>query len=282
LDEQLIQLSAAAHLTLYLFSDDSARTKFMPTQSYIDIMIMIKNVYFCVAKSKVDNPNGRFFIIQLGTDRLESFFGLVRTAVGPDNNVDMVQLGSRASGLTEVAVILADHPEWDRSPRRLQLPVIARDSGDITSKADHINPASWRGNVDVSTVNLQTCWILGHQKAVELVPEACEAFDLLSNTSGVDVLSPFGEVLVGVHDADDEYDCSELASTYCDVDPKSNNVLDGSAEEIAPVDMPFTHEGDMEDAIADDVPQNTKITSEIVIEGLKTTKVKALRHRMMY
>ena len=69
LDEQLIQLSTAVHLALYLFSDNLARTKFMPTQSYIDIMIMVKNVYFCVAKTKVDNPSGKLFIIQLGTDR---------------------------------------------------------------------------------------------------------------------------------------------------------------------------------------------------------------------
>ena len=286
LNEQLSQLSTAAHLALYMFSDDSACTKFMPTQSYIDIMIMIKNVYFCVAKTKVDNPSGKFFIIQLGTDRLETFFGLVRTAVGPDNNVDMIQLGSRASGLTEVAVILARHPEWDRSPRRLQLPVIAKDTGAITSKADHINPASWHGNVEVSTVNLQTCWILGRQRAVELVPEAGPALEILDNASGVDILSPFGEIMVGVRDADDladypaddEYDCSEIANMF-DSEPPS---LDASASTEERIPVPFTHEGDMEDAIADDTPQNTKLTSEIIIEGVKTTKAKALRHQMMY
>lgn len=32
----------------------------MPTQLYMDIMIMIKNVYFCVAKAKVDDPDGNF------------------------------------------------------------------------------------------------------------------------------------------------------------------------------------------------------------------------------
>jgi hypothetical protein len=77
LDEQLIQLSTAAHLALYLYSNNSARTKFMPTQSYVDIMLMVKNVYFCIAKFKIDTPNGTFYIILLGTDRLELFFGLV-------------------------------------------------------------------------------------------------------------------------------------------------------------------------------------------------------------
>ena len=77
LDEQLIHLSTAAHLTLYLYNDNSARTKFMPTQSYINIMLMVKNIYFCIAKAKVDNPQGTFHLILLGTNRLEQFFGLV-------------------------------------------------------------------------------------------------------------------------------------------------------------------------------------------------------------
>src|SRR5271168_1089250 len=88
LDEQLIQLSPAAHLALYLYSNNSARPKFMPTQSYVNIMLMVKNVYFCIANFKIDTPNGIFYIILLGTDRLKLFFGLVRTSVGPDNNVD--------------------------------------------------------------------------------------------------------------------------------------------------------------------------------------------------
>jgi hypothetical protein len=214
------------------------------------------------------------------------FFGLVRTSVGPDNNVDTTQLGSRASGLTEVAVILARHPEWDRPPRRLKLPVISRDSGEITAKADHINPASWRGNVEVSKVNLQTCWILGRQKAIEIVPEAGGALERLGSTPGVDILSPLGDILVNIQDADDEYDCSEVADMYgsseAPLNGSSEPVADASALSAASASVPYTHEGDMEDAIAEEVPQNTKITSEIIINGQKTTKAKALRHRMMY
>ena len=214
LDEQLVHLSMAAHLVLYLYCDNSACTKFMPSQSYIDIMLIIKNVYFCIAKVKVDNPSGKFYIILLGTDHIEIFFGFIRTAVGTDTNVDMIQLGSHASGLTEVAIILAEHPEWDHSPRRLHLPVITKDSGDITSKVDHINPASWRGNVEVANVNLQTCWLLGRRQAVGLIPEADAVFDQLSQVPGVDILSPFGEILVNQRDIEDGYDCSELAADY--------------------------------------------------------------------
>ena len=43
--------------------------------------------------------------------------------------------------------------------------------------------------------------------------------------------------------------------------------------------IPYTHEGDLEDMIADEVSHN-KSTSEILIQDEKTTKAKALRHRM--
>ena len=159
-------------------------------------MIMIKNVYSCIAKFKKDNPNGKFFIILLGTDRLEGFFGLIRTAVGTDCNVDILQLGSRASGLTEVAVILALHPKWDRSPRQLTLRAVTKEIEDFTYKVDHINPASWHGNVYVKDMNLHACWLLGHQKAVELVPKARSIFESAEAKGNVDFLSPFGSILI--------------------------------------------------------------------------------------
>jgi hypothetical protein len=117
LSEQLVHLSAAAHLMLALFAEDKTCTKLMPTQLYIDIMIMIKNVYFCVAKTKVDNPSGSFWIILLGTDRLEELFGILRTMVGNDANLDILQLGDRITNTMEVSAIFAKYPWWDKPPR---------------------------------------------------------------------------------------------------------------------------------------------------------------------
>ena len=42
-------------------------------------MIMVKNVIFCIAKAKIDDPDGEFFPILLGTDGLEEPFGILRT-----------------------------------------------------------------------------------------------------------------------------------------------------------------------------------------------------------
>ena len=209
LDEQLIHLSTAAHLMFYLYCHNSVGTSFIPAQSYTDIIIMIKNVFFCVTKTKVDNPNGKLYLISLGTDRLETFFGLVRTTVGTDANVDMLQLGSRASGLTEVAVILAKHPEWDYGTHRLTLPVFCKEGGDFTLKADHINPRDWCGDVSVGNVNLHTCWLIGRKKAVELIPDMEATLDALSGNHLIDMLSLLGKLLVSQRDESEAKDTLE-------------------------------------------------------------------------
>jgi hypothetical protein len=281
LDEQLTYLSTAAHLALYLEVDNAAHTHFMPNPLFIDIMILVKNAYYCVAKAKVDNPAGKFYLILLGTDRLETLFGLIRTAVGTDANVDVLQLGSRASGLMEVGVILSVHPEWDHSPRRLKMPAVTKDPGDVSAKVDHISPASWQGDVSVASVNLQTCWLLGRRKAVQLVPEAEAVLDQLNNTPGIDMLSPFGTLMVNQRDLDNEYDCSELQSEYpnelCPISDDSG----GIDSVISPSATPYTMEGDIEDAMAEEHPRGP-ITADVTIQGREMTKPKALRDRMMF
>lgn len=53
--------------------------------------------------------------VLLGTDRLEILYGILRTMVGNDANLDLllVQLGLRLTGTTEVSTILAKYPHWD-------------------------------------------------------------------------------------------------------------------------------------------------------------------------
>src|SRR6266851_7934968 len=52
LSEQLEHLSVATHLTLALYVHNNAQSQFIPNALFIDIGIMIKNVFFCVAKAK--------------------------------------------------------------------------------------------------------------------------------------------------------------------------------------------------------------------------------------
>jgi hypothetical protein len=75
-------------------------------------MSMIKNAYFCVAKAQVDNPNGKFFFILLGTNGLEKIFGKVQSMVGNDTNADVLQLANYIDGAVKCVNILELHPEW--------------------------------------------------------------------------------------------------------------------------------------------------------------------------
>ena len=51
IEDQLEHLSYAWHLALTLYVHDNACKDFLPTALYIDITLMFKNVFFCVAKT---------------------------------------------------------------------------------------------------------------------------------------------------------------------------------------------------------------------------------------
>jgi hypothetical protein len=115
LHQQLVHLSSAAHLILAFYAKEKGGS--MPSQLYFDLMTMVKNAYFCVAKTQIDNPEGSFWIILLGSDPLEALFGKVWTIQGNDSNVDQLQLASRTDSAVICTKILAKHPEWERGPR---------------------------------------------------------------------------------------------------------------------------------------------------------------------
>ncbi len=62
LHEQLKHLSAAARLATFLFTlaFNNAHNRAMPSLTYCDIILMVKNIYFCIAKVKVHKPTGLF------------------------------------------------------------------------------------------------------------------------------------------------------------------------------------------------------------------------------
>jgi len=59
-------LNTTAHLSLILYR--LAGKEFLLTNLYIDLMIMIKNAIFSIAKAVIDNPKGEFWLILLGTN----------------------------------------------------------------------------------------------------------------------------------------------------------------------------------------------------------------------
>jgi hypothetical protein len=284
LSDQIEHLSAAAHLAIILYK--LAGKDFIPTNLYIDLMIIIKNVLFCVAKAKIDDPDGEFWIILLGTDRLEELFGILRTMVGNDTNLDNLQLVSRLSGTTEVANILAKYPQWDRSPRRLKLPAMSRESNEIPDSADHIKPGSWRGNVQVKLkdVSLQTSWNRGRRIIEQELEGLKYVLHELDNTDGTDILSPFGTLLFNVPLADDDVDESLEAS------PAGN-----SAEEVrVTASESRAHEIDMRINVEDEIgheltSSNTETTAnqrifspKVLVKGVEKSKARALKEFSKY
>jgi hypothetical protein len=117
---------------------------------------------------------------------LETVFGLLRSAIKPDSNVDFLQLANRGSGLCEAAVMMALYPEWDRPPPTSNYLT-------LTSKFDHINPTSWKGNPEVRNVTPLTCWIQRWKLVEEFLPDTREGFKKLSRRC-VDIFSPCGKV----------------------------------------------------------------------------------------
>ncbi|KAF7358468.1 hypothetical protein MVEN_00897300 [Mycena venus] len=268
LSTQLSYLSAAAHLLLDLFVHDNARTSFMPVQTFVNLMIMIKNVFFCVAKTKVDIPEGKFWLILLSTDRLEVFFGLLRSAIGTDSNVDLLQLANRASRLAEIAVILALHPEWDRGPRRLKLPAVSEAGKILSTKFDHINPVSWTGNTEVRNVTPLTCWIRGRKLVEEFLPSTHEVFERLASR-GFDIFSPFGKPLMEIYNEEkieEAYRSLDLEAEY-----PSTQTLESEST--------YAGDNDVEDLMAVEEPCGG-FDTHMNFNGSQLTKSKALRLAM--
>ncbi|KAG6894559.1 hypothetical protein C0992_005594 [Termitomyces sp. T32_za158] len=192
LDDQLSHLSTAAHLILALYNRDKGN--FIPVQLYFDVMSMIKNVYFCVAKAQIDNPQSCFYIILLGTDGLEKVFGIVRTMISNDSHVDQLQLTNRIDGAVQCAKILQEHPEWGGESRRLRATPLPNTSSDVTSSYDHINPASMTGDLKVENIILQSCWQRGRRVAEEILKAAkiMSPFEWMEHSGDYDILCPFG------------------------------------------------------------------------------------------
>ncbi|KAJ7930975.1 hypothetical protein B0H13DRAFT_1858209 [Mycena leptocephala] len=288
---QLTHLSTAAHLLLVLFTTNDAGSNFMTNQTFVNIMLMIKNVFFCVAKAKVDMPDSDFFIILLGTDRLEKLFGLLRTAVGTDSNFDILQFASRASNLTEVYIILGLKPHWDRGPRRLKLPAVINERGDVSSKADHISPASWIGDLRVGTVVPHTCWTSGRLKVEGMIATAREQLNKCARITNFDILSPFGELLVGKPDTDAAFEIDpellgQAAAKSTETAAKSTETAAEATDIPPPSETPAIVADEIvenfEDVLAihDSQSQGEKHSPHVLVNGKKISKASILKDLM--
>ncbi|KAG9089573.1 hypothetical protein FRC06_001483, partial [Ceratobasidium sp. 370] len=161
LSQQVADIAKCGFLLFAIFRVDW--THFISSQLYYDIQASVKNAVFCIAKTKVLDLTRRFYLLQLGDDRLEGLFGIYRTLSG-DRNLDILQLAERSGAVQQVTDILTQYPESDRKPYRISL--------EGASGIDHLNPAGWIGNVCVGNVNLQKSWEEGRDAADQALRQA--------------------------------------------------------------------------------------------------------------
>ena len=166
---------------------------------------MIKNVFFCVAKVKADYPMQPFFIILLGTDRLETLFRILHTMVGNNANLDVLQLALRVTATTEVSNILAKHPEWDNGLHRLQLPTTANDNEGVPKSADHIGPGAYLHleKLHPYMLTLAMPWRRGWHTLENKYTWITPILSRISETQNVTILAPYGQNLVTIYLTDD-------------------------------------------------------------------------------
>ena len=282
LSEQLEHLSTAVHLILALYVDDDAQSHFIPTSLFVDIGIMVKNAFFCIAKAKVDHPNNPFFLVLLGTDRLESLFGILRTMVGNDANLDILQLALRITSTTEVSTILAKHPEWDRSPRRLCLPTVSKSLVELSSSLDHVGPRAYPCPEKLlpSGLTLATPWKRGRHFLEDKYPWIRSILRSVSSTENASILAPYGLSLVAssLKDGVDEISTEEDA-------PPGSHQSDSSVCSSVALDATLGMQ-ELEDAMAEDQWRSREnwqgFSHTITIGGAMMKKSRAIAQQFRY
>lgn len=237
LDEQVSSLVKCAHILFALYRIDGA--KFLPGQLYYDMQASIKNAIFCIAKTQLVDSTLPFYLLQTGTDRLETRFGTYRTTT-TDRNGDLKQMCDRAAGAQLVDEVFSAYPSWNRAPYRL--------SHNGRSGVDHTNPSSWLGDVVVGNTNLSLSWECGRSQAAAVLAQAGVPFQfdpgaLSAESPSIDLMRPSGSYPgIQIDETDPDFQpilLSDLAADLnvpeADLAEESSNSLDSSSSTLLDV-----------------------------------------------
>lgn len=185
LSAQIRRLSTYAHLIFALYRRHG--TEFMKGALYGDSISIVKSIIVLVARWKTEDGEIRFYIILIGTDRIEGVFSHVQTQ-DHSRNCDILQLGNKSSIGAEINRILLKWPDLNRGHEK-------RDIKD-SSTEDHINPASWSTSAElrVGSVNLKEEFFSGRADASLWLKTNLDVefnFDAEFGDTN-DILRPFG------------------------------------------------------------------------------------------
>ncbi|KAI0314862.1 hypothetical protein OF83DRAFT_1041650, partial [Amylostereum chailletii] len=158
ISQQIRSLSAYTHLATAMYIKSGLG--FMNGALYADSQAIVKNIMFTAAKLQKLSPDIKYYITLEGTDRLENLFSNCRTQ-DHARNFDILQLSQKLSIAAEITAIFEKYPDLDRGHRRRNL--------DGASGIDHVNPASWIGDVRVGSVDLVQEWKNGRDDAEHML-----------------------------------------------------------------------------------------------------------------
>src|SRR5258708_14971844 len=103
---------------------------------------------------------------------IETTLGPLNLGPGGGSYNEPISHLHQMSGAVECHSILSQQPEWDHGPCQLWLQGLSVVTG-IEQKVDHLNPALWKGDVQVSGVQLMLAWKSG-QYQIESDAELAE------------------------------------------------------------------------------------------------------------
>lgn len=109
---------------------------------------------------------------------------------------------------------------------------------ELHNRIDHIKPASWRGDVNVDHVSLQTSWNEGRRKVEESYEFTKDLLGTLDGKSGYSMLAPHGSLLFDIPEDNDDnsLDVTEAANHHevasADVGQQRVEVEDAMLEEV--------------------------------------------------
>lgn len=143
---------------------------------------------FCIAKQKILDSTGKFYIFQTGTDQLEKGFGCVQMLGVHDSTMNYKQGIERFGHAVDIDAIFKKHSDWDSGLRWLKMTRVEH--------VNHLNPESWEGDLCVSNVSLVNSWKEGMEAARDVlvasqVPYAQFHYSTVFE-DGVDLLRPWG------------------------------------------------------------------------------------------
>ncbi|KAJ7830221.1 hypothetical protein B0H14DRAFT_2307278, partial [Mycena olivaceomarginata] len=154
LSQQIRSLATYAHLCTAMYLKH--QTNFLTNPLFADSQLIVRCIIITTARLQIINPQLKFYIILDGTDRLEGVFCDART-MNHSSNFDIEQFVQKLAIRALINATFQRNPDLDRGHRKLKL------SGALG--IDHINPASWKGNVVVGNVDIPCEYALGQKDA---------------------------------------------------------------------------------------------------------------------